>query len=332
MQESVIFIIVSILIGGVIGGGTNRLAIAMLFRPYNVVRIGPWTLPFTPGLIPKRRHELARQLGRTVREYLVNGEALNRTIRNSEVQRHIVNWIKKEWRNAPHVSIHRFIEREEKQRQLERDMRVGDWFQIETKREIKKQVKNWAPKVNERLIHFLSSEQGTDTLRKVYGDWTRTQGWVGRLTGALLDESKMAEKSKEWLIQRLGTPQGIDMTRTLLGQAVDAVFDWRVRDVLDWAERNAKHSTSVWNETIEGLIERAVPYGLDRLVSRGEEWLDLMQLDTLVAEQIETFSLAKLEEMIVRVAKKELSLITWIGVLIGSFIGLCQGLIAGIVW
>lgn len=122
------------------------------------------------------------------------------------------------------------------------------------------------------------------------------------------------------------------MTRTLLGQAVDAVFDWRVRDVLDWAERNAKHSTSVWNETIEGLIERAVPYGLDRLVSRGEEWLDLMQLDTLVAEQIETFSLAKLEEMIVRVAKKELSLITWIGVLIGSFIGLCQGLIAGIVW
>ena len=332
MQEYVINIIISIVIGGVIGGGTNRLAIAMLFRPHHTVRIGSWTLPFTPGLIPKRRHELAHQLGRTVREYLVNGEALNRTVRNPIVQDHIVDWIKKEWRNAPHDRIRRFIAREEAKLQLQRDLRIGDWFQQDTKQEIKKQVAHWAPRVNEWVIRYLASEKGTATLRNVYGDWKRTQGWVGRLTGALLDEGKMAEKSKAFLIERLATPQGIDMMRTLLGHGVDTVFDWRVCDVLDWVEGNAKRSFPDWEETVEELIERVVPYGLNRLAAHGEEWLDLLQLDTLVAEQIETFSLVKLEEMIVRVAKKELSLITWIGVLIGSIIGFCQGLIAIIVW
>lgn len=332
VQETLTLIVANMLIGGLIGGGTNRLAIAMLFRPYRAVRIGTWTLPFTPGLIPKRRRELANQLGRTVREYLVNGEALNRTVRNTAVQAHIVDWAKQEWKFARQEQrfqkwAHALIELEEKDRP-----RLGDWVSHAWKREIKKRAADWAPVVNECLIRYLASEKGTETLRKVYGDWTRTQGWVGRLTGTLLDQGRMAEKSKEWLIQMLAAPQGLDITRTLLAQAVDAVFDWRVRDVLAWTGRHIDDSSPEWGESVEVLIERAVPYMLDRLASRGEEWLDLLQLDKLVAEQIETFSLAKLEEMIVRVAKKELQLITWIGVLIGALIGLFQGLIAIMLW
>ena len=40
----------------------------------NISAVG--VLPFTPGLIPKRRDELAVQLGRTVTNYLVTPDVL----------------------------------------------------------------------------------------------------------------------------------------------------------------------------------------------------------------------------------------------------------------
>ena len=45
-------------IGAVIGYCTNYVAVKMLFRPLKPIRIGKFTLPFTPGVIPKRKKEL----------------------------------------------------------------------------------------------------------------------------------------------------------------------------------------------------------------------------------------------------------------------------------
>lgn len=332
MSSSVILIIASILIGSVIGGGTNRLAIAMLFRPHRAVRIGRWTLPFTPGLIPKRRSELAHQLGRTVREYLINGEAINRTVRHPEFQEELVAWAKGEWRHSRNarrlwMRLVTLIEQEERERPLQSALRIGDLFSEEAKRELKRWIADYAPTVNQGLIRYLADQKGADTLRKLFVEWTHKRGWIGRLTGTLIDDAKIAETSRTWLIQMLASPQGTDAMRTLLGQGADALFEWRMRDALEWAEREMK-DLSGWEKSMEHLIERLVPPLLDSFASHGEEWLDVLRLDQLVAEQIETFSLAKLEEMIVRVAKKELRLITWIGALIGALIGLCQGVLA----
>lgn len=56
------------IIGGIIGYCTNWLAIKMLFRPYNEIKIGNKTLPFTPGIIPRRKDKLARAIGERVHE------------------------------------------------------------------------------------------------------------------------------------------------------------------------------------------------------------------------------------------------------------------------
>lgn len=55
-------------IGGIIGYCTNWLAIKMLFRPYNEIKIRGKTLPFTPGIIPRRKDKLARVIGERVHE------------------------------------------------------------------------------------------------------------------------------------------------------------------------------------------------------------------------------------------------------------------------
>ena len=50
------------LIGGIIGYSTNYIAVKMLFRPLKPVKIGNYTLPFTPGIIPKRKDKLAEAI------------------------------------------------------------------------------------------------------------------------------------------------------------------------------------------------------------------------------------------------------------------------------
>ncbi len=69
-------VLASGLVGGIIGYSTNWLAIKMLFRPLTEKYIGPWRVPFTPGLMPKKRAALAKSLGITVADYLVTTDTL----------------------------------------------------------------------------------------------------------------------------------------------------------------------------------------------------------------------------------------------------------------
>ncbi len=64
------------ILGGVIGLFTNWLALQMLFRPYKAVYIGKFRLPFTPGIIPKRKESIARAVGRAVAEDVITEKEL----------------------------------------------------------------------------------------------------------------------------------------------------------------------------------------------------------------------------------------------------------------
>lgn len=75
-----LYILVSILVAAFVGGVTNHFAIKMLFHPRNAVHIGKVHVPFTPGLIPKRRDDIALSLGKVVSEYLVTVEGLQETV------------------------------------------------------------------------------------------------------------------------------------------------------------------------------------------------------------------------------------------------------------
>lgn len=63
-------------VGAVIGYITNDIAIRMLFRPHRAVYIGPWRLPFTPGIVPRRKDQLARILGEAIVEKFFNADDL----------------------------------------------------------------------------------------------------------------------------------------------------------------------------------------------------------------------------------------------------------------
>ena len=68
------------LIGAVIGYATNWVAVKMLFRPREEIRLFGWRLPFTPGVIPKGKGRLARAVGRAVEKQLLTEEVLKEVL------------------------------------------------------------------------------------------------------------------------------------------------------------------------------------------------------------------------------------------------------------
>lgn len=72
-------------VGGLIGLFTNYVAIKMLFHPYKEKRIFGRRLPFTPGMVPKRKDELARAVGNAVSQSLITPEDIKKQFMTEEV-------------------------------------------------------------------------------------------------------------------------------------------------------------------------------------------------------------------------------------------------------
>jgi uncharacterized membrane protein YheB (UPF0754 family) len=85
--------VIAALIGAVIGYVTNWLAIKMLFRPHQEVKVFGKKLPFTPGLIPKERFRISSSVGMTVGEHLLTKETLVEALANERMDKHIKKWI-----------------------------------------------------------------------------------------------------------------------------------------------------------------------------------------------------------------------------------------------
>ncbi|MFQ6090028.1 MAG: DUF445 domain-containing protein, partial [Candidatus Bipolaricaulia bacterium] len=74
------------LVSALIGYLTNWVAIRMLFRPHKEKRLFRIRIPFTPGLIPRKRAELAESIGLAVGEHLVTEEAIAERFADPQVK------------------------------------------------------------------------------------------------------------------------------------------------------------------------------------------------------------------------------------------------------
>ncbi|WP_233230934.1 DUF445 domain-containing protein [Listeria weihenstephanensis] len=83
-------ILFMVIVGAFIGAATNFIAIRMLFRPFEAKYIGKWRIPFTPGVIPKRREELAVKIGEVVAEHLLTNEAVQAKLAEETLREELI--------------------------------------------------------------------------------------------------------------------------------------------------------------------------------------------------------------------------------------------------
>jgi hypothetical protein len=74
------------LMGAIIGYVTNAVAIKMLFRPLKPFFILRFRLPFTPGILPRQRHQLADSIGSMVERELLTAEILRERLQREDIR------------------------------------------------------------------------------------------------------------------------------------------------------------------------------------------------------------------------------------------------------
>lgn len=364
------------MIGALIGGFTNHLAIKMLFRPHEAKYIGKWRLPFTPGLIPKRRDELAVQLGKTVTNYLVTPDMFRKKLLTPEMEK----------------KAEQFLQRKLDEHILHSDKTLNDWLQTagattfaaKTEEKIidtvdaqlfkvkqklttgtieevvpvawQEQLSNKIPTVTSYLLEqsasYVDSYEGKVMFQKLINDFLESKGTFGGMLNMFFgDSNSLVEKVQKEALKFIQAPGTANMLTTLLEkeflklqqrpmEELLADFNWEglftsvrayVKKELAVNVRLNKTLHDYWPDGSKWTSENVTPKLVEFGFMQAEKQLDLslqkLKLDEIVKEQVDSFPVAVLEDLVLGISRREFKMITVLGALLGGVIGIVQGLI-----
>ncbi|MDM5153599.1 DUF445 family protein [Bacillus sp. DX1.1] len=298
-------------IGAVIGGFTNHLAIKMLFRPHRPVYIGKFQVPFTPGLIPKRRDELAVQLGKMVVDHLLTPEGIEKKLTNEDFQRELMIWTQTEMdkffmneqtlRDVLEKWEMGYVESRAVQ-QIERiiaekiDVFLSQYYTYTWEQalptSVHEKVEQTIPRIASFIvkkgIEFFESAEGKQRLSKMIDDFFASRGTLLNLVGMFLGNVSLVDRLQPEVIKFLQQ----DGTKQLLNDVLRKEWEkWKGREVKELESFVSKEaviqtmiSTIKVEETVgtflnqsvrkacEPVREEIVQNMIPKLVQKGLKW------------------------------------------------------------
>jgi uncharacterized membrane protein YheB (UPF0754 family) len=364
-----------VVIGAVIGGFTNSLAIKMLFRPYRALYIGKWRIPFTPGLIPKRRDELAEQMGKMVVDHLLTPESIQKKFLNEQFQKDMITvaqteldpllrseltlaqvferlgFMHIETSASEKLSIFIHNKYEEVMPRF-REKPLQDLLPKELQEKLGEKI----PAISEYILlkgkDYFNSTEGQLRVERMINDFVRERsGMLGNMLQMFLGNVNLTEKIRPEILKFLENEGTKDLITTLLSrewekllnkntgefeeqlgkeQLIQLIYQ-TVKKLVKVDQLIQKPISELLEDNREDIINDFVPAGLhlvfDWTTGRMETILERLHLAEIVKEQVETFSVERLEEMVLSITKSELTMITYLGALLGGVIGLFQGIV-----
>lgn len=373
-MEFLWIIIMMVLIGAAIGGFTNSLAIKMLFRPYQPIYIGRFKIPFTPGLIPKRREELAVQLGQMTVNHLITKEGLKEKLGQSQFRTELVNWACREMEKQleqdrslndlvsgilKKEDFHETIDDQLKRFLNEKVSEKVTQLQNKPLKEIVPEdflnrIETYIPETTDfiqaRLIEFVKSHEGKMQLKHLVDDFLAGRGMLGNMISMFLGNESLIDKVQSELIKLLQRHTVSSMMEKVLLQEWHALKERPASELIDLLKLKEGQgyaidyavrlvdTKAIFNKPVHELIGPYLPYLEDELIPHMtelslnwvgehiEEIMEKLHLSELVRQQVQTFSVQRLEEMVLSISRRELKMITYLGALLGGAIGFVQGL------
>lgn len=356
-----------IIIGAVIGGVTNSLAIKMLFRPYRPIYLGSWRLPFTPGLIPKRRDELANQLGKTVMDHLLTPESIRRKLADAEFQEEVIHWaqlqakklLEKEESLDSIISGHFGAEDFKNRIENKLDDSVRTFIERIGNRTIEEQLpENWQVKIRESIprmaeyiaeggADFLESVEGRARIQELIDQFISGRGMFSNMLQMFLGGESVGQKVQAELVKLLRQSMSKRMFERFLEKEWDQFkrrpvsgfhLEENAGEIAGWikkewpVEQILTSPVKEWTQPYhDEIVSKWVPKFVDvagkALTSRVGELLNHLRLEEVVKAQVETFAVERLEELVLSISRREFKMITYLGALLGGIIGFIQGII-----
>ncbi|MGK5509384.1 DUF445 domain-containing protein [Brevibacillus formosus] len=288
-------LLVNIAVGSVIGGVTNELAIRMLFKPVKPWYIGRWKVPFTPGLIPRRRDDIAIQMGRLVEEHLLTTEGVKRALNQSGLESTLAGWmdtIARDWmtderslRQALITVMPQLFKEDGTWSEGVRAPIEAKWgtfveqvlAQYEEKKLRELVTDNGRERLDaalgsvselllKRFREYLHSPEGQQTLQNmVRGLLGGGGGMFGGLVGMFLGDDKILGKILPYLDELLQSRELSERVHYFLHNEADKLLDKNVGEVVAWIGRD---QVDDWAQKLFAKLEEQSLRIVDEPLSR----------------------------------------------------------------
>lgn len=286
------------IVGAIIGGITNGIAIKMLFRPLHPVKIGGYTLPFTPGVIPKERERIAKKVGDVISKELLNEAVLKEWLLKEEIYEQIRDRVKAYLAEA-------------KKNEMSIEDRMVQVLGEERSTFIKCELEE---AVTEQLYSkVIKMSIGSKIMDRLKG--ALKEGSLANLLGPMsffVNDSLIESLTSkiEPMIDEFIVAEGEDMIRQAVEEESQALM---TKPIKEWAERLEDYE-EIMTRILITAYQKLVNEQLGRILSK-------LKIAKIVEERILALELIEVERLILSIMNKELNAIIWLGVLLGGIMG-----------
>ncbi|PTI36980.1 DUF445 domain-containing protein [Mammaliicoccus vitulinus] len=289
-MSTILTIISMMVIGAIIGGFTNFIAIKMLFHPYHEIRLFGYKLPFTPGLIPKRRNELSEKVGEMVTKHLLTPEVFKEKLVNPSTKHVLEDTIKIQFNTLKEqkYTIQDFVDRidyplEEKinetleatiQQKIDKyyETHKNDELQNlipeEIFEQLSRQVDRVTPEILNKIDQYLSSEKGEQDIYLMVEEFFEQKGKMVGMIQMFMTTEDIVYKVKNELRNVIKQEKIETMINLQVQMQYEKWMSKPLKDVLT-IERKDKTKLLIAEELTESInINKYLNTPLDELVPK----------------------------------------------------------------
>ncbi len=294
------------IVGAVIGGFTNRVAIRMLFRPYTAKYIGKVHIPLTPGIIPKEKENIAKAIGSIISDNLLSSQVLSATLLSDEMVEKLsasIDTLQARLLSNQEClrdSLLRYMSPDELDRlssQLQGDITQAVYAKL-------------ADKALGEKVAALAIDQVMQHL---------SEGFLGSIKAGIFDllrnsiQSRLAD-----IINEMMHNNAEQMVADLLRTETDRLLAMPVRDLCQGKEELFDQLRTVLLKAYRMLVENSLP-----------RMLGTLDIQRIVEERINDMDMAETEQIITTIMDKELKALIWFGALLGFLLGFVTNILFG---
>lgn len=289
------------LVGAIIGYATNFIAVKMLFRPYKPWKIGKWTVPLTPGIVPKRKDALARAIGDAVGNRLFTGDDLKDLLLSEETKSRVVETAM----DALDLSL-AFHPSEEGHL-----MTADDLALTYLSPELWGKSKGKIVKVlSERILAAAKDME------------------VGQIIAAHARDVLLEKKSSLGMIALVVNENTVGALLPVFAERIDNYIAENGKSLIDRAvlkqvdDYTSRPLHDVMDYTDEEQLRSIVTVAYEKLVNGiGPHFRDYLDIASVVRKKVDAMDARALEELCMQVMKKELHAVINLGAVIGLVLG-----------
>lgn len=303
--------IVTPLVGGVIGYVTNDIAIRMLFRPHKAKYLFGFKIPFTPGIIPKEKHRIAKSIAGAISENLMSKEVLEKNLLSQDMLCKIEN------------SLNEFLNNQKTNSETVEEFLLhyltGDELQkIKSNTEIE-----LCNQISLSIEKTDIGETVADVVVKHIASKLRIEGLnldipkvLKSLVGdALWEEiaSLIETPTKRYLtknINQMLVDKGPTIINNTVSKEVNIFLSTQIKDLLSGKDEQIGQAISFVLNVYKTVISEHLP-----------KILETIDIPSIIESKVNEMDMQETEKLIFQVMDKELKAIVWLGALLGLLMG-----------